>query len=411
MNHILLQSRIKTLLLSFAACFLAAALVLYPEQAFHSSIRGLSIWWDVVFPALLPFFIAAEMMMGFGVVHFLGVLLEPLMRPLFRVPGAGAFVMTVGLISGNPMGAKLTARLREQRMVTREEAERLVAFTSTAGPLFLFGAVAVGFFESTSVGVILAAAHYLSTLLVGFLMRFHEAQAPPSGPPDKKQGFILLRALRAMHRARIQDGRPLGQLLGQSVTSAVQTLLLIGGFIMLFSVLTHLFRHVGAALLLEKAISALLRLFSFPTELSDSLLAGFFEITLGSQLASAASPELPLVLKLAAVSLVIGWNGLSIHAQVASMISGTDIRYLPYFFARIIHGFLAAIITLLLYPVLEPHLHHLPAIQPAFAAGDTPSLPFWWEWFKIPAIVGFVYFLLRFPASFRSRTPAAKNTR
>ena len=131
----LLRSQLKTVTFAFIAFFIAVVLLMYPEQAFRSSIRGLSIWWDVVFPALLPFFITAEMMMGFGVVHFMGVLLEPLMRPLFRVPGAGGFVMAVGLISGNPMGAKLTSRLREQGLISREEGERLVSFTSTAGPL------------------------------------------------------------------------------------------------------------------------------------------------------------------------------------------------------------------------------------------------------------------------------------
>ena len=93
-------------MLASTAFLTAITLVMYPEQAFASSLKGLKIWWDVVFPSLLPFFITAEMMMGFGVVHFLGILLEPMMRPIFRVPGAGAFVMAVGFISGNPMGCQ-----------------------------------------------------------------------------------------------------------------------------------------------------------------------------------------------------------------------------------------------------------------------------------------------------------------
>ncbi|MFC7442406.1 sporulation integral membrane protein YlbJ [Laceyella putida] len=368
----LLRSQLKTVTFAFIAFFIAVVLLMYPEQAFRSSIRGLSIWWDVVFPALLPFFITAEMMMGFGVVHFMGILLEPLMRPLFRVPGAGGFVMAVGLISGNPMGAKLTSRLREQGLISREEGERLVSFTSTAGPLFIFGAVAVGFFESTSVGIILALAHYLGAIAVGFLMRFHEPKAPPSKPPGKKAGFILLRALRAMHRARLQDGRTLGQLIGQAVTSAVQTLLLIGGFIMMFSVLTQLVNYVGVTTLFIKGIAWILEFFSFPSSFAEAIMAGVFEITLGSQLASATSPAIPLVLKLTIVSLVIGFNGLSIHAQVASMISRTDIRYAPYFIARILHAAISSILTILLFPLLQKHLHHLPTAVSVFQPVQTP---------------------------------------
>lgn len=31
------------------------------------------------------------------------------------------------------------------------------------------------------------------------------------------------------------------------------------------------------------------------------------------------------------ISFILGFNGLSIHAQVASILAKTDIRYLPYF--------------------------------------------------------------------------------
>ncbi|MBA4602414.1 sporulation integral membrane protein YlbJ [Thermoactinomyces mirandus] len=373
----LLRSQMKTIFLASITFFIAVILVLYPEQAVKSSLRGLHIWWDVVFPALLPFFITAEMMMGFGVVHFLGVLLEPLMRPLFRVPGAGAFVMSVGLISGNPMGAKLTARLREQKLISREEGERLICFTSTAGPLFIFGAVAVGFFENKSIGLILAVAHYVSTIIVGFVMRFYESQAPPTPPPAKRKGFILSRAISAMHRARLQDGRTLGQLIGQSVTSAIQTLLLIGGFVMMFSVLTHLINYVGVTGPFIRAIAQMLVFFSFPAELSESILVGLFEITVGSQVASTTDPSIPLLFKLAIVSLIIGWNGLSIHAQVASMISRSDIRYYPYFAAKILHGFLAAFITVLIYPLFEPYLQQTPAIISVFRPYSAWFLSLW----------------------------------
>src|SRR5690606_36562802 len=112
--------------LAATAVGLAASLMIYPKESFEASLRGLHMWWEVVFPSLLPFFIVSELLIGFGVVTFLGVLLEPLMRPLFRVPGVGGFVWAMGLASGYPAGAKLTARLRQEKKLTRIEAERLV---------------------------------------------------------------------------------------------------------------------------------------------------------------------------------------------------------------------------------------------------------------------------------------------
>ena len=86
----------------------------------------------------------SEIMIGLGVVHFMGVLVEPIMRPVFRIPGEGAFAVVMGLASGYPVGARITARLYQEGMCNSVEGERLVSFANTADPLFMIGAVAVG---------------------------------------------------------------------------------------------------------------------------------------------------------------------------------------------------------------------------------------------------------------------------
>lgn len=135
------QQEIKTILISFLTTFITICIIIFSENAFQAALEALNVWWEVVFPSLLPFFIIAEILMGLGVVHFLGTLLEPLMKPLFKVPGVGAFAMAMGLASGYPIGAKITANLRRNKMCTKTEAERLISFTNTADPLFMVGAV------------------------------------------------------------------------------------------------------------------------------------------------------------------------------------------------------------------------------------------------------------------------------
>lgn len=82
--------RVTTYFMALLTIYMTLAMVYYPKDSFDAATIGLQLWWDVVFPALLPFFILSEILMGLGVVHGIGVLLEPLMRPLFKVPGAGA---------------------------------------------------------------------------------------------------------------------------------------------------------------------------------------------------------------------------------------------------------------------------------------------------------------------------------
>ena len=75
------------LLLVTALLSVIVLMALFPEAALQSALRGLSIWWDVLFPSLFLFFVISEVPLGFGVVHLIGTLLDPMMRPLFRIPG------------------------------------------------------------------------------------------------------------------------------------------------------------------------------------------------------------------------------------------------------------------------------------------------------------------------------------
>ena len=163
----MLSSKLKTISLATIVTIMAVALVVFPQDSFEASKSGLHMWWQIVFPSLLPFLIMSELLISFGVVSFLGVILEPLMRPFFGVPGVGGFVWAMGLASGFPAGAKFTARLRLEKQLTRIEGERLVSFTNSSNPLFIFVAISVGFFHNPKLGVILAVSHYVGNVIVG----------------------------------------------------------------------------------------------------------------------------------------------------------------------------------------------------------------------------------------------------
>lgn len=342
------RSRLLAYFLAFATVFITVAMVQYPKEAFDSAIMGLNLWWNVVFPSLLPFFILSEILMGLGVVHFIGVLLEPLMRPLFNVPGVGAFAMSMGLASGYPMDAVITCKFRKSQLCSAVEAERLLSFTNTADPLFMFGAVAVGMFGMPELGVTIALAHYLSSFLVGIIFRFHgmNRDKHQTTQSTKQEGNIIIRAFGALYSARQEDKRSLSQLLGDSVKSSMNTILLIGGFIILFSVFLKILSVVGVTDALYNFFAAILTLIGFKASLAPSLVSGLFEIDLGALAASQA--DAPLVEKAAIASAIIAWSGLSVHGQVASIVIESGIRMGPYMVARLLHAILAAILTIVL---------------------------------------------------------------
>ncbi len=347
---------IPTYLIAALAVALTVSMVFFPEDAFSAAVKGLDVWWNIVFPALLPFFIGSELLMGLGVVHFMGVMLEPLMRPLFNVPGVGSFVMAMGLASGFPIGSILTARLRREELCSKVEGERLMSFTNTADPLFMFGAVAVGMFAFPQVGVTIAVAHYLSSLTTGLLLRFH-GRSQPNTPETAMHGSLFFKAFSALYEARKKDGRPMGQLMGDAVRNSVNTLLMIGGFIILFSVIIRIMTIVGVVGLLAKGIMFVLSPFGLDPSLTPAIISGLFEVTLGCQLAGQAPAAAGLSQKVMVAGAVIAWSGLSVHAQVASIISDTDMKITPFIVARFIHAVLAAFYTYVLWEPLSPILY------------------------------------------------------
>ncbi len=353
------------LLMAGIATLITLCMVIYAEKSFEAAVRGLKLWWEIVFPGLLPFFILTEILMGLGVVHAMGALLEPLMKPLFGVPGVGAFAMAMGLASGYPIGARITGELRRQNLCSKIEGERLVCFTNTADPLFMVGAVAVGFFSNATLGFALAGAHYVSTIAHGLIMRFYgrkEERRLEIKKVTRRKGSIFILAFHDLLDARERDGRSLGELLGDSIKDSVNTLLVIGGFIILFSVITEILTAIGLVEILTKFILLLLAPFGIAKSMVLPIIGGIFEITNGASLSAQAAA--PLFQRVAICSAIIAWSGLSVHAQVATMVNGTDIRVKPYIFARMLHAVLAAGATFIfLSPSISTLMPvHLPLI-------------------------------------------------
>ena len=121
---------------------------------------------------------------------------------------------------------------------------------------------------------------------------------------------------------------------------------MIGGFIILFSVLNKMITvfHITAAL--SFIMQHILSFFQLTTEFSIPILSGMFEMTLGSQMISQIT-ETPLLQQAMVTSFILAFSGLSIQAQVASILAETDIRFKPYFSHELSKVFLP--LFLLLY--------------------------------------------------------------
>jgi sporulation integral membrane protein YlbJ len=273
--------------------------------------------------------------------------------------------MCIGYTSGYPIGAMVTARLRSQRLCTRIEAERLISFTNNSSPLFMIVAVSVGMFGRPELAVVIAGAHYLANLTLGVLMRFygrHDTEVLPARAYP--HGNLFRRAFDELEAAWEKESRPLGKIIGDSVKNAVNSLLAIGGFIILFAVIIKLVTVAGFIDRAAAGLGAVLCPLGFSPEIMPALASGFFEMTIGSKMVSETAA--PLLQQVAAVEILLAWSGLSVIAQVAGMISETDIRIIPFVLARMAHAALAALYAVFLFGPAVPRTGGLTV--PAMAA-------------------------------------------
>jgi len=130
---------IKRNLLSIILIFFTISLILFSKSNLEAAKSGLLLWANNVVPSLFPFFIATELLGHTNVIKFLGKYFNKLMRPIFNVPGEGAFPFIMGIISGYPTGAKIVVDLKEKGLCSQIEAERLLAFTNNSRSSFHFG--------------------------------------------------------------------------------------------------------------------------------------------------------------------------------------------------------------------------------------------------------------------------------
>ena len=148
------------------------SLLLFSNNNLIAAQNGLVLWAKSVFPSLFPFFVATELLCQTNFIYILGRSLNRFMKPIFNVPGESAAAVILGTISGYPVGAKVVVNLKNQKIISKIEAERLIAFTNNSGPLFILGTVGIAMLKSPNIGYTLLLSHILASLTVGYLFSF-----------------------------------------------------------------------------------------------------------------------------------------------------------------------------------------------------------------------------------------------
>ena len=302
--------RVRRTALSALLILFAAGLLRYPADCAAAARQGLSLCLETVLPALFPFFVLSSLCVSGGMADILARTLEGWMRPLFALSGAGAGALALGLLGGYPVGARTVSELLQRGALPRAEAERLLAFCNNAGPGFVLGICGAAVFGSTRAGLYLYLVHVLASLLTGILLcRLSPAprrSCTPRSVPQVRHPAVSFPA---------------------AVSSSFTAVWGVCGFVVLFMVLLRLL-----TLLLPSGAA---RSPWYP------LLLGAIELTNGAL--ALQNDRMGFVL----CAVLLGWGGLSVHAQTLSVLGGNDLSLRYYWCGKLLHALLSAPLALL----------------------------------------------------------------
>lgn len=124
-----------------------------------------------------------------------------------------------------------------------------------------------------------------------------------------------------------------GEIIGKAITKSIGTILNIGGFIVIFSVIISI---------LETGLK-------MPDNTLSAILSGLLELTNGiSKLSAFGTSFLNIVL----ASFLLGFGGISVLLQVYSVIAESNLSIKPYLYGKILQAFFSAVITSVLLIIL-----------------------------------------------------------
>ena len=305
-----MRIRLRGLLSTLPVLAAFLLLAFNPEKTAAAACEGVRQSMMQVFPALFPFFTLTKLLLSRSGIGKTPKLLRHFSERLFAVPASALPVFPLSLVSGCPVGAASAAELYRRGGCTKDEAERLLVYSSNCGPAFLLGVVSPRLPGGTRDALFLLIAQIVISIWLGVLLgsgKTPSAAAESTGAAEKAP-FV-----RAFTDAVLSGGR---------------------------NALT-----VCASVVFFAAVTA------FLPELP--LVRGLGEMTGGILL---LKPEMPYALPTAA--FLLGFGGLSVGCQVLAAISDAGLSGRRYFPFRLLHGCVMACAALLYVrqPLLLPVL-------------------------------------------------------
>ena len=245
-----------------------------------------------------------------GSAEILFRLLSKPAKRLFSTTGAGGYVFAVSLISGYPIGAKTISELKKCGCIDDGALTGILAFGSTAGPLFILGSVGVKLLGDFRAGALIMLAHVLGSVINGAV--FGRLNKPAYSFSEVKSSERL-NAVKAFREA-----------LGNTVSAA----LTVAACMILFNVAIQLLSETGIVNIAGRAAEAL----GIPAGAGEGFVAGFVEITYGIK---SLAGGLPIKQTAPLIAALVSFGGMSVQMQSMFFLGEAGVKGSTFFSLKV----------------------------------------------------------------------------
>ncbi|MBE6156996.1 MAG: hypothetical protein E7161_04575 [Firmicutes bacterium] len=268
-----------------------------------SVVDAVNLWLTKVFPSLFIMFILNDIIINTNILNNVVTLINPIFNAIFNTSGSSSQAFLLSLFSGTPTSAFIIKEMLAKNTITSEDANKLIAFTYFSNPLFLYNILTLSFNKFITIKIILI--HYLTNIIIGLIFR------------NKKNNYLQSTIYENNTHNKIFP------LIPNAIKKSVDTLIMILGTITFYMIITNLITNI----------------FNL-SPIIDIFTKGLLEITQSLNILNDLNTT-SIIKEIIAIS-IISFGGLSIHSQVLSLISDTNISYKNFFIARLLHGIISA---------------------------------------------------------------------
>jgi nucleoside recognition membrane protein YjiH len=290
--------------------------------------------------------VALAFLVGFGLLELVGVLMQPVMRPIWRTPGHSAIDAVASFVGSYSVGLLITNRVYlEGKYTAREAAIIATGFSTVSAAFMIIVAKTLNLMDAWNF-------YFWSTFVIAFAVTAITAWIPPISRMDNTGGVSdALPAGRGrwqaaweagMHQARSAPSiwRVLTENLRDGIAMAsavVPTILAVGLIGLLLARYTPVFDLLGLLLVPFVWIAGLAE----PMLTAKALASGLAEMFLPAIQLKGADPVVRYVAAVVSVSSVLFFSG-SIPCVLATRIPLSLRQMVAVWFVRTVLSLLMA---------------------------------------------------------------------